>query len=314
MMLDAALAPTDIAGIALQGLETAPKTLPAKLLYDVEGVRLFEAITRLPEYYLTRTERALLLHVAPELGALAAPGSALIEYGASDEGKAALLLDGAPGKFGDYVPIDVAADALQALRARLARTRPHLAVHPICSDFLQPVILPAHLQGARKFGFFPGSTIGNLEPLSAGAFLAEALRTLGPDALFVVGVDLRKSPDVLIPAYDDCAGVTAAFNLNLLHRLNREAAADFDPAAFAHRARWNAAESRIEMHLESLRAQRVRLAGTTLTFEAGETIHTESSYKHSIAGFRALAEAAGWQALKVWTDENNLFSIHALRS
>jgi uncharacterized SAM-dependent methyltransferase len=127
-------------------------------------------------------------------------------------------------------------------------------------------------------------------------------------------VDLRKSPDVLIPAYDDCAGVTAAFNLNLLHRLNREAAADFDPAAFAHRARWNAAESRIEMHLESLRAQRVRLAGTTLTFEAGETIHTESSYKHSIAGFRALAEAAGWQALKVWTDENNLFSIHALRS
>lgn len=313
-MLDAAFATSDIVGLAVHGLSQAQKTLPPKLFYDAEGVRLFDAITKLPEYYLTRTERALLSSVAGEIAALAQPGSALVEYGASDEGKAALLLDAGPDKFSSYVPIDVATEALGELQERLAQERPSLAVHPICGDFLQPLSLPQSIAGCPVFGFFPGSTIGNLEPKMAAEFLHTARETLGRDAWLMVGVDLRKSPDVLVPAYDDAQGVTAAFNLNLLTRLNREAAANFNTSAFAHRAIWNDAEGRIEMHLESLAAQTVTIAGTAFSFEQGETIHTENSYKHSVAGFRDLATNAGWNAARVWTDKAGLFSIHGLRA
>ena len=311
-MLDAATAGEDVAGIALAGLSATPKTLPPKLFYDAEGVRLFEAITALPEYYLTRTERALLARVAPQIAALAATWSVLVEYGASDEAKGMTLIDAAPERFGAYMPIDVAQGALANMAARLHASRPGLRVHIVCGDFLRPITLPAALHGLGRFGFFPGSTIGNFDPAAARAFLAEAARTLGPAAWMVVGVDLRKDARVLVPAYDDAAGVTAAFNLNLLHRLNREAAADFDVSRFRHRAVWNAAEGRIEMHLESRVAQTVRLAGTVIAFAQGETIHTENSYKHTVAGFRALAEQAGWQPRQVWTDEDALFSIHAL--
>jgi dimethylhistidine N-methyltransferase len=313
-MLDAAFTRQDITGIALEGLTASPKTLPPKLLYDAEGVRLFEAITCLPEYYLTRTERALLAQVALEIAALASPGSVLVEYGASDEVKALRLIDAAPARFTTYLPIDVAEGALADMAARLRVSRPALHLHPFCADFLRPIVLPASVCGHPRFGFFPGSTIGNLDPAMARLFLAEAARTLGPAAWLVIGVDLRKDPAILVPAYDDASGVTAAFNLNLLHRLNREAAADFRPERFAHRAIWNEQEGRIEMHLQSLERQTAHLAGKTIRFERGETIHTENSYKHTVEGFRRLARDAGWQPGQVWTDEAGLFSIHALRS
>jgi len=297
---------------ALPGLLAARKTLPAKLFYDAEGCRLFGEITRLPEYYLTRTETALLRAVAPEAVAGVPPGSALVEYGGSDETKAGLLLDAAAGRFAAYVPIDVAEGALAALAARLRRARPGLAVHPVAADFLAPVALPHAVEAMPRSGFFPGSTIGNLEPAGVRRFLAETRRALGPGAQFLVGVDLRKDPAKLLAAYDDAQGVTAAFNLNLLRRLNREAEAGFDLGAFAHRAVWNEIEGRIEMHLVSLRPQTVRVAGHEIPFAAGETIHTENSYKHTDAGFRALAEAAGWHPAQSWTDPAGLFSIHLL--
>ena len=294
----------------LAGLRQPQKTLPAKLFYDAEGCRLFGEITRLPEYYITRTELALLARVAPELPLR--PGCALVEYGASDEGKAMALV-GAVGAAA-YVPVDIAPGALQDMAARLAQARPGLAVHPMAADFLDPLALPAAVQGSPVFGFFPGSTIGNLDPAAATAFLRQAADTLGPGALFLVGVDLRKSPDILLPAYDDAQGVTAAFNRNLLAHVNRIAGADFDTASFTHRAVWNEAAGRIEMHLRSARAQTVRLAGAAIAFAPGETINTENSYKHTIEGFAALAAAAGWASRQVWTDAAGLFSLHLLAS
>jgi len=311
-MFDAALLDGQIAAEALAGLTAAPKTLPPKLFYDDAGVRLFDAITRLPEYYLTRTERALLTRLAPQIAALAPPGAALVEYGASDEAKAAMLLNARPGHFSAYVPIDVASSALSDLASRLAATQPGLQVHPVCADFLRRPAMPKAIAGRPRLGFFPGSTIGNLDRESARNFLRNARATLGADAWMIVGVDLRKDPARLLPAYNDAAGVTAAFNLNILRRLNREAGAEFDLTRFAHSAIWNDAASRIEMHLVSQGAQTVRVAGSQIHFAAGETIHTENSYKPALPAFRALAEDAGWQPAKFWTDEEGLFSIHAL--
>jgi dimethylhistidine N-methyltransferase len=313
-MLDAATIDQTIAAIAAEGLLSQPKTLPPKLFYDAAGIRLFEAITMLPEYYVTRTENALLKRFGGDIAGLATPGSALVEFGASDEAKARLLLDAAPDRFAAYVPIDVAKDALNAVSRRLGRSHPGLRVTPVCGDFLHPLVVPEIGAQMPGFGFFPGSTIGNLDPAAATMFLANVRRTLGSGAWLVVGVDLPKDPVILLRAYDDAAGVTADFNRNLLHRLNREAGSDFDVEAFAHRARWNQAESRIEMHLESLRAQVIHLAGRDIRFSAGETIHTENSYKHGVAAFRALAGKAGWSAETVWMDDGGLFSIHALRA
>lgn len=304
-----------IAALALAGLRAGPKTLPAQLFYDEAGCQLFYRITELPEYYLTRTELALLPRVAVDVAALLPAPAVLVEYGASDETKAGFLLDRKRDDvavFAAYVPIDVAAPALVGLRARLARARPGLAVFPVAADFTAPVALPGAVRRLARLGFFPGSTIGNLDPAQARAFLAGTRATLGPGARMLVGVDLRKDPAILLPAYDDAAGVTAAFNRNLLVRLNREAGASFDPAAFDHRAVWNAVEGRIEMHLVSRRAQVVRVAGETIRFAPGETIHTENSYKHTEAGFAALAATAGWGAERVWTDPAALFSVHLL--
>ena len=296
---------------ALAGLCAPRKTLPAKLFYDPEGCRLFGLITGLPEYYVTRTERALLETVAPEVASGVAEDAVLVEYGASDEAKALLLLDATP-RFSAYVPIDVAGPELALLAGRMARSHPELEVHPVTADFLAPLSLPDAVAARPRLGFFPGSTIGNLDPEAARAFLREVRATLGRGARFLVGADLRKDPAVLVPAYDDAQGVTAAFNRNVLHRLNREAGADFVPDAFAHRALWNEALGRIEMHLVSLRAQEVRLGGQRVGFAAGETIHTENSYKHTVEGLRALAAEAGWTRLRVWTDPDGMFSIHLL--
>ena len=312
-MFDAAVVDQDVAGIALAGLSAADKSLPPKLFYDAEGVRLFDAITRLPEYYLTRTERALLVRIAPRIAALVPPGACLVEYGASDEAKARLLFRAAGHRITAYVPIDVAGPALAAMARRLRRTARGLHVHPLCADFTRPLALPESVREARKLGFFPGSTIGNLEPAEAHQFLVGARATLGAGSWLVVGVDVRKDPSLLLPAYNDSARVTEAFNLNLLVRLNREAAASFDTAQFEHRAIWNDAESRIEMHLISRARQTVYVAGQPIRFEAGESIHTENSYKHAIAAFQALATEAGWHPAQVWTDPDGLFSIHALR-
>lgn len=296
---------------ALAGLCAPRKTLPSKLFYDPEGCRLFGLITVLPEYYVTRTERALLEHVAPEVAAGVAEGAVLVEYGASDEAKALLLLDATP-RFSAYVPIDVAGPELGLLAGRMTRSHPRLAVHPVTADFLAPLSLPDAVATRPRLGFFPGSTIGNLDPAAARAFLREVRATLGRGARFLVGADLRKDPARLVPAYDDAQGVTAAFNRNVLHRLNREAGADFEPDAFAHRALWNDALGRMEMHLVSRQTQEVRLGGRLIRFEAGETIHTENSYKHTVDGLRALAADAGWTGLRVWTDPEELFSIHLL--
>lgn len=301
---------------ALQGLLRWPKTLPPKLFYDEQGCRLFYRITELPEYYLTRTEFALLRRFAADIAAMVKRPAALIEYGASDETKAEFLLCQADelGRphFVAYVPIDVATDALAGMAARLRRRRPGMAVFPTGADFTSPVALPAELCGMARLGFFPGSTIGNLDPPDARRFLAQARFTLGPGARMLVGVDLRKDPAILVPAYDDADGVTAAFNLNVLARLNRQADADFDLSGFVHRAVWNDRESRIEMHLESRREQTVRLAGHAIRFVAGETIHTENSYKHTVEGFAELAERAGWRVHHVWTDPARLFSVQLL--
>ena len=304
-----------VADLALTGLRQPRKTLPPKLFYDEEGCRLFYRITELPEYYLTRTERRLLTDVAPRVLDQCTAPTVLVEYGASDETKALHLLpshQNGPEQVRSYVPIDVAAPALEAMRARLRRLLPWLAVYPVVGDFMEPITLPESVVRLRKLGFFPGSTIGNLDPEAVCAFLRQARATLGAEAQFLVGADLRKDPAVLLPAYDDAAGVTASFNRNLLVRLNREAGADFGPDSFAHRAVWNDAASRIEMHLVSQRDQLVHVAGHPIRFAAGESIHTENSYKHTPEAFLALAAEAGWQCRQMWTDPADWFALYLL--
>jgi len=305
-----------VAELALRGLSQRQKTLPPQLFYDEEGSRLFRLITELPEYYLTRTELLLLTDVAPRVVRDLPPGSVLVEYGAGDETKAHHLLRQHRGTgqhvFDCYVPIDVAAAGLLRMQRRLDSSYPHLRVHPLATDFTAAITLPPEVGSRERLGFFPGSTIGNLEPLEVTAFLRNARMTLGGDARFLVGVDLRKSPAVLIPAYNDSADVTAAFNLNLLVRLNREAEADFDIGAFAHHAIWNDAESRIEMHLVSSREQTVRIAGRVVHFSAGETIHTENSYKYAPDHFATLVAGAGWTSIATWTDAARFFALFLL--
>jgi L-histidine Nalpha-methyltransferase len=297
----------DIRKVALAGLTATPKTLPPMLFYDDEGCRLFYEITRLPEYYLTRTETALLRSIAASIVPDGFRDAALVEFGGSDETKARILLDRLDTPFSTYVSIDVAEPALNAMQARLQRTHPDLTVVPIVADFMQPLRLPP--LASSRMGFFPGSTIGNLDPAAATAFLASARLSLGPNSWFLLGADLRKSPKVLLPAYNDTAGVTAAFNLNLLRRLNREAGANFDLGAFRHEAVWNDGESRIEMHLISRREQTVRLGGRSIAFREAESIHTENSYKHTPEKLIEMARIAGWETRKVWKDHAGLFGV-----
>jgi len=277
----------------IAGLSRSPKVASPKWFYDAEGSRLFEEITRLGEYYPTRQEAALLRRVAPEWAGRFGPDAALIEFGSGASEKTRIVLDAAPD-LAAYVPIDISADALDAAAHRIADAYPALKVAPLVGDFLHLGALPAGIGHGRRVGFFPGSTIGNLEPDEAVAFLKAARSLLGDDALFILGVDLVKEPEVLIAAYDDAAGVTAAFNRNLLVRANRELGADFDVDAFAHRAVWNPEEARMEMHLEATRDMAVRLGDATISFARGETIHTENSRKFTEEAVRKLAQAAGW--------------------
>ena len=301
----------DVVDAAINGLSASPKTLPPTLFYDDEGCRLFYEITRQPEYYLTRTETSLLRSIAPGLVPDDFRDAVLVEFGGSDESKARILLDRPDTPFQTYVSIDVAEVALRAMHDRLEVSHPGLTVVPMVADFMQPLRLPA--LGSARMGFFPGSTIGNLDPLAATRFLAAARVSLGADAWFLLGADLRKSPKILLPAYNDAAGVTAAFNLNLLRRLNREAGADFQLGEFRHAAVWNDRDSRIEMHLVSVRKQTVHLAGRTIGFLEGESIHTENSYKHTEQRLVAIARGGGWEAQRVWKDPAGLFGIFLLR-
>ncbi len=310
-----ALDPT-VTRLALAGLLATPKTLPPQLFYDEEGCRLFYRITGLPEYYLTRMEWSLLSGIALRIATAIPAGAVLVEYGASHEAKAARLLaarDKAGSRvFSAYVAIDVAGPALQAMRTRLAITSPDVAVHTIVADFEQPVALPESVADRQRLGFFPGSTIGNLDPAAARRFLRLAREELGSGARFLLGADLRKPAAALVPAYDDAEGVTAAFNRNLLVRLNREAGADFQPFNFAHRAIWNDVEGRIEMHLVSRCKQVVRVGGELITFAEGETIHTENSYKFTPDAIRSLAESAGWALRDRWFDEARRYGMFLL--
>ncbi len=276
------------------GLTRSTKSASPKWFYDAEGSRLFEEITRLPEYYPTRQEAALLREVAPAWARRFGPDAALVEFGSGASEKTRIVLDAAPD-LAAYVPIDISADALDAAARRIDASYPGLKVAPLVGDFLHLATLPVGIGKGRRVGFFPGSTIGNLEPQEAVAFLTAARALLGEDALFILGVDLVKSPDILTAAYDDAAGVTAAFNRNLLVRANRELNAGFDIDAFTHRAVWNADASRMEMHLVATESLQVRIDGQTIAFRKGETIHTENSRKFTEESVRELAVASGWR-------------------
>src|SRR5450759_987304 len=298
------------AGDVLDDLSQRPKRLSPKYFYDAAGSELFEQITLLPEYYPTRTELGILRDRGSAISAALPKGAALVEFGAGATTKVRLLLNECA--FGAYVPVDISGDFLSAQADALRKDFPGLDVYPVAADFTAPFALPDAVAGMPKVGFFPGSTLGNFEPHEACAFLRSARDILGKDAQMVIGVDLEKDERVLYEAYNDSAGVTARFNLNVLHRINRELGGNFDTGAFTHRAIYNRERHRIEMHLISRRTQTVRVLGRSFSFRAGESIHTESSYKYSLERFAALARGSGWTPRESWTDAAGMFSVHAL--
>ena len=302
----------DLAADVLAGFSRPQKSIPPKYFYDAEGSRLFDAITELPEYYPTRTETALLRQYADEIAQKAGTGHLLVEPGSGSCTKARLLFEGL--KPCAYVPMDISRDHLRMAAEQVAVEFPWLEVHAACTDFTRLMTLPSGSPEGRRLAFFPGSSIGNFDPEAAVGFLRMIAEMVGPGGQLLIGVDLKKDRAVLEAAYDDAQGVTAAFNLNLLARINRELGADFDLAKWRHKALYNEAEGRIEMHLVSLVDQQVSLQGRTFHFAEGETIHTENSYKYTVTEFRELAARAGFTADTVWVDDDQLFSLHLLKT
>ena len=298
------------AGDVIGDLSRFPKKLSPKYFYDAKGSELFEQITVLPEYYPTRTELSILRERGGEIAAMIPQGAALVEFGAGATTKVRLVLE--RSRFAAYVPVDISGDFLQAQADGLRRDFPALAVYPVAADFTAPFALPDAVAGLPKVGFFPGSTLGNFEPQEALAFLRSAREILGANAQMIVGVDLEKDERTLYDAYNDAAGVTAKFNLNVLERINRELGGNFDLSGFIHRSIYNRDRHRIEMHLISRRAQSVRVLGHRFSFRPGESIHTENSYKYSLDRFAGLAQESGWQVTESWTDAKRMFSVHAL--
>ena len=292
------------------GLSLPQKALPPKYFYDAAGSRLFERICRLPEYYPTRAELALTRRHLADIARFARRGAALIEYGAGEGLKTRILIRGMRPSV--YLPIDISEDALYRAAKRLQREFPKLSIVAMKGDFSRPLDIPAFSRRERRVVYFPGSTIGNLSPDEAHAFLGMTRGQVGRNGAMLVGVDLKKDPTVLHAAYNDSRGVTAAFNLNVLARINRELGGDFDLRRWRHYAFYNAAAGRIEMHLASLARQGARIGSHRFEFERGETIHTENSYKYSVEEFQALAAAAGFRAAKVWLDPKGLFALHGL--
>ncbi len=309
--MNAPTAPEKAGGLldaALDGLSRDRKRMDSKWLYDEEGSRLFDLICGLPEYYPTRTETGILAANAPALAPYVPEGAALVEPGAGSSIKTRILLDSLPF-LGAYAPVDISAEHLAGAAARLTAEHPCLPIHPVAADFTARISLPSTLERMPKLWFFPGSTIGNFTPPEAKGLLTRWRKIPGAAGL-VLGADLRKDPARLVAAYDDAQGVTAAFNLNLLARMNRELGADFDLSAFRHEARWNEDRSRIEMHLVAQRAQTVRIGDREFRFEEDESLHTENSHKFSLDGLRHLAADAGWRVTEQWTDPDALFSVN----
>ena len=295
----------------LAGLHARPRTIPSKYFYDERGSALFEQICELPEYYLTRTELAILRASADEIAELLGPRCLLIEYGSGSSTKVRLLLDRLEAPAG-YVPIDVSGEHLRALAASIAGDYPALRVMPLVADFTGPLELPPHPAAARCVVSFPGSTIGNLTPDKACELLAGIATLVGSDGAALIGVDLANPRSILEPAYDDAAGITAEFNRNVLWHANRALGSDFDPSCYAHRAIVDEAEGRVEMHLESLRPQVVTVAGERFAIDEGERIRTEYSHKYSVERFSELARSAGLTVVRTWTDEARLVAVHYL--
>ena len=295
----------------LEGLSRPEKAIPCRFLYDERGSALFDQICELPEYYPTRTETGILAACAGEIARRVGPAAQLIELGSGSSIKVRTLLE-AFEKPAAYIAVDVSREHLLRAAMRLAEDFPALEVAAICADYAAAFPLPDLGGGGRRLAFFPGSTIGNLEPEAALAFLKLWARRLGPDAAMLVGVDLKKDVGLLHAAYDDGQGVTAAFSQNLFARANRELGADFDLGGFRHEARYDQGRGRIEIHLRSLKAQAVRLGGRDFTFERGERVHVEHSYKYGVDQFQDLARAAGFEPAAVFTDPAKLFSVHYL--
>ena len=295
----------------LTGLSGPDRAIPCRFLYDERGSALFDAICELPEYYPTRTETAILRGHAREIARRIGPRAQFIELGSGSSVKIRILLDAleAPAA---YVAVDISREHLRRAAERLAGEYPGIEVAAICADYSAPFPLPELPAAGRRIAFFPGSTIGNLEPDEALSFLSAWARRLGPDAAMLVGVDLKKDPVLLNAAYDDAQGVTAEFSLNLLARANAETGADFDIGGFAHHARYNPDKGRVEIHIRSLAEQTVTIAGRAFDFAAGEKIHTEHSYKYAVGEFQALACRAGFEPAAVFTDPDALFSVHYL--
>lgn len=299
----------------LHGLDLPAKNIPSLYFYDQRGSELFDAITALPEYYPTRTEIAILETHGAEMAAALGPGIRLIELGSGSAIKTELLLARLDSPAA-YVPVEISREHLQAAAARIAADFPGLEVLPVTADFTEPFDLPEpkRSQVRRNVAFFPGSTIGNFPRAMAADLLRATRREVGPGGAMLIGVDLVKDRVVLERAYNDDAGVTAQFNLNLLVRLNRELGADFDIDGFRHQAVWDATHERIEMRLVSLRQQSVRIAGRNFDFAPGEILVTEYSHKYTPDGFRALAEANGFSVARIWTDPEKLFSVQLLEA
>jgi dimethylhistidine N-methyltransferase len=295
----------------IAGLTARPKRLSPKYFYDETGARLFEDITLLPEYYPTRAELSILRDNAAEIARLVPEGAALVEFGSGSSVKARILLSAAP-KIAAYVPVDISSEMLTQEADEVRRDFPNLKVLPVAADFTKPFRLPSSVAGQQLIGFFPGSTIGNFEPHEASSFLRHARQILGVGSTLIIGLDLVKDAAVLTAAYNDAAGITAKFNLNMLTRINRELDANFDLTGFCHQAFYNSERHRIEMHLASKKRQKVRVAGRLIDFRAGETIHTENSYKYTLESFAALARGSGWASSAVWTDDNKYFSVQVL--
>jgi len=291
----------------LAGLSSPQKAVPARWFYDRLGSELFEEITRLPEYYPTRVETALLDRIGGDVAALVGAGRAVVEFGSGSSFKTPRLLQAiAPAA---YVPIDISGEFLRQSADDLASGFPGLPVLPIEADFMHPVRLPGSVGGLPKLGFFPGSTIGNLVPRTAVDLLRGMIGTLGENAMLLIGMDRVKGEDVLVPAYDDAAGVTARFNLNLLTRINRELDGDMPLDAFRHSARWNDLWARIEMHIEAVRDVAFTVAGRQFRMAAGETIHSENSHKYDARSARTLLVAGGWTPVREWTDPDGMFAL-----
>jgi dimethylhistidine N-methyltransferase len=309
---EAAMASDCFAASLMEGLQKPAKEIACKYFYDAEGSALFDAICALPEYYQTRTEVALLRRHAGEIASLIGPGAEIVEFGAGALRKVRILLDALSQPHG-YTPIDISGAYLRGVVRLLAADYPELALRPLVADFTLPLTLTPMSGARRRAGFFPGGTIGNFRPAAAQAMLRRMHDELDGGGL-LIGVDLVKDPAILHAAYNDAAGVTAAFNKNLLARANRELGAGFDLDAFAHYAPYNIASQRIEMYLVSLKRQSIQLAGETVQFAPGEAIHTEDSHKYTIESFREMAVRAGFSPRAVWTDESRLFSLHWLEN